>query len=90
MIAGREPYYTCHFNHGLVSTEDVVTIMKRMGIKTGIDADKLMDVSGRFRARLEAFNKRQVSLGQETMTCRSMVLTTGELPGEVVEMIGTS
>jgi hydroxymethylglutaryl-CoA lyase len=87
MIAGREPYYTHHFNHGLVSTEDVVTIMKRMGIETGIDSGRLMDVSGRFRARLEEFNTRQVSLGQETMACRSMVLTKGNLPDKVLEMI---
>lgn len=88
MIAGREPYYTSHFNHGLVSTEDVVALMRTMGIETGIDADTLMDVSGKFRARLEEFNKRQVSLGQPTMACRSMVLTKGKLPESVVEMAG--
>lgn len=87
MIAGREPYYTSHFNHGLVSTEDVVTIMKRMGIGTGIDSETLMDVAGGFRARLEEFNKSQVSLGQETMACRAMVVMKGDLPARVVELM---
>ncbi len=90
LITGREPYYTSHFNHGLVSTEDVVMLMHRMGIETGINSDKLMDVSARFRARLEQFNSSQVSLGQETMACRSTVVTTGALPEQVLRLLGTT
>ena len=87
MIDGRPPYYTSHFNHGLVSTEDVVEIMNRMGIEHGIDSEKLMDVSTKFKSRLEEFNRKQVEYGQEIMAPRSLMLTTGELPKQVTELM---
>jgi hypothetical protein len=90
MIEGREPYYTSHFNHGLVSTEDVVFLMDRMGIKSGINYGNLMLLASKMKDRLDEFNKVQVRHGQETMPCRSFMQTTGALPQQVTDLADIS
>ncbi len=87
MIPGRRPYYSTHFNHGLVSTEDVVDIMHRLDIETGIDTSRLDDVSKAFKERLEEFNESQRNLDEEEMRCRSFMINNGELPASVTDLL---
>jgi hydroxymethylglutaryl-CoA lyase len=88
VIKGREgDYYSDHFNHGLISTEDTVTMFHEIGVDTGIDQDKLLTLGRDFRASvLDAFAARQIDLGRQFMPCRSFMLLNGRLPKSVTEL----
>jgi hydroxymethylglutaryl-CoA lyase len=86
LIPGREEYYTSHFNHGLVSSEDIVALMHGMGISTGIDTNLLISLAASLQLRLEKFNETQKNAGQETMPCRSFMVTKGALPEAVLKL----
>jgi len=88
MIPGRVEYYSDHFNHGLVASEDVVALMHLLGIETGIDEGKLSEVSAGIRGLLEKFNENQRRVGQPEMKCRSSMVNDGMLPNNVTELIG--
>ena len=87
-IKGREgDYYSDHFNHGLISTEDFVTMFHAIGVDTGIDQEKLLALGRDFRAEvLDTFAARQQELGRQSMSCRSFMLLNGKLPKSVTEL----
>jgi hydroxymethylglutaryl-CoA lyase len=87
-IEGREgDYYSDHFNHGLISTEDMVAMFHEIGVNTGIDQKKLLALGHDFRAEvLDAFAERQKKLGRPSMPCRSLILLNGHLPESVTEL----
>ena len=84
-IEGREgDYYSDHFNHGLISTEDIVTMFHEIGVETGIDQERLLAVGRDFRAEvLDTFEARQKKLDRQFMPCRSLILLNGHLPESV-------
>ena len=88
VIEGREgDYYSDHFNHGLISTEDMVTMFHQLGVDTGINQDMLIKLGQDFRSEvLDTFEAQQKKLGREFMQCRSYVLTKGQLPKSVTEL----
>lgn len=87
-IKGREgDYYSDHFNHGLISTEDIVTMFHEIGVDTGIDQEKLLALGREFRAEvLDAFAARQIDFGRQYMPCRSFMLLNGHLPKSVTQL----
>jgi len=87
-IAGREgDYYSDHFNHGLISTEDIVTMFHELGVDTGIDQEKLLALGRDFRAEvLDDFAAKQKKLDRQYMHCRSFMLLKGLLPETVTEL----
>ncbi len=87
-IAGREgDYYSDHFNHGLISTEDMVAMFHEIGVDTGINQDKLLALGRDFRDEvLDTFAAKQKKFGRETMPCRSFMLLNGKLPISVTEL----
>lgn len=87
-IAGREgDYYSDHFNHGLISTEDLVAMFHEIGVDTGIDQEKLLALARDFRTEvLGTFAARQEKLGRPSMPCRSLMLLQGKLPKSVTEL----
>lgn len=87
-IEGREgDYYSDHFNHGLISTEDMVTMFHEIGVNTGIDQEKLVALGHDFRAVvLDAFADQQKKFDRETMPCRSFMLLNGHLPESVTKL----
>lgn len=87
MIPGRVEYYSDHFNHGLVASEDVVALMNLLGIETGIDVAKLGEVSAGISGLLEKFNKNQRRVGQPEMRTRSFMVNDGTLADNVTELI---
>ena len=89
-IAGREgDYYSDHFNHGLISTEDMVTMFHEIGVDTGINQDKLLALGRDFRAEVvDAFAARQKKINRPAMPCRSLMLLNGQLPESVTELYG--
>jgi hydroxymethylglutaryl-CoA lyase len=67
-VAGTGAYYYQNPNHvGLVCTEDLVVMLDEMGIRTGIDVDRILD-AGRMVERI---------LGR---TLRSECVKTGRIP----------
>jgi len=88
VIEGREgDYYSDHFNHGLISTEDMVSMFHEIGVDTGIDQDSLLALGSDFRAEvLDTFEARQKKLGREFMPCRSLMLLNGNLPDSVTNL----
>ncbi len=88
VIEGREgDYYSDHFNHGLISTEDMVTMFHQLGVDTGIDQDMLIKLGQDFRSEVvNTFEAQQKKLGREFMQCRSYMLTKGQLPKSVTEL----
>jgi hypothetical protein len=88
VIKGREgDYYSDHFNHGLISTEDMVTMFHEIGVDTGIDQDKLLALGHNFRADVvDTFAASPKKLGRESMPCRSFMLLKGKLPKSVTEL----
>ncbi|MHB8763430.1 MAG: beta/alpha barrel domain-containing protein [Deferrisomatales bacterium] len=87
-IPGREgDYYSDHFNHGLISTEDLVAMFHEIGVDTGIDQGKLLALGRDFRTEvLDTFAARQEKLGRQSMPCRSLMLLHGQLPKSVTEL----
>lgn len=87
-IPGREgDYYSDHFNHGLISTEDLVAMFHEIGVDTGIDQGKLLALGRDFRTEvLDTFAARQEKLGRQSMPCRSLMLLHGHLPKSVTEL----
>lgn len=88
VIEGREgDYYSDHFNHGLISTEDIVTMFHEFGVDTGIDQEKLLSLGRDFRAEvLDTFTTQQKKLDRQTMPCRSFMLLNGQLPESVSKL----
>jgi hydroxymethylglutaryl-CoA lyase len=88
VIEGREgDYYSDHFNHGLISSEDMVTMFHELGVDTGIDQEKLLALGRDFRAEvLDTFATQQKKLDRDTMPCRSLMLLNGKLPKSVTEL----
>ncbi len=88
VIEGREDdYYSDHFNHGLISTEDMVTMFHQLGVDTGINQDMMMALGKDFRKDiLDTFMTQQKKLGREFMNCRSFMMTKGELPESVTKL----
>ena len=88
VIEGREgDYYSDHFNHGLIATEDMVTMFNEIGVDTGIDQDKLLALGRDFRADVvDTFAANQKKLDRESMPCRSFMLLKGKLPKTVTEL----
>lgn len=88
VIAGREgDYYSDHFNHGLISTEDLVTMFHEIGVDTGINQEILIALGNGFRTDvLDTFATQQKKLGRPSMPCRSFMLTTGKLPESVTKL----
>jgi len=88
VIEGREgDYYSDHFNHGLISTEDMVSMFHEIGVDTGIDQDSLLALGSDFQAEvLDTFEARQKKLGREFMPCRSLMLLNGNLPDSVTNL----
>ena len=88
VIEGREgDYYSDHFNHGLISTEDMVTMFHQIGADTGINQDMLIKLGQDFRSEvLNTFEAQQKKLGRAYMLCRSYMLTKGQLPKSVTEL----
>ncbi len=88
VIQGREgDYYSDHFNHGLISTEDMVTMFHQIGVDTGINQEMLMALGKNFRTDVvDTFAANQKRLGREFMNCRSFMLTKGELPESVTNL----
>ena len=87
-IEGREgDYYSDHFNHGLISTEDMVTMFHEIGVNTGIDQEKLLALGRDFRTEvLDTFAAQQKKLDRQTMPCRSLMLLNGHLPESVTRL----
>jgi isopropylmalate/homocitrate/citramalate synthase len=87
-IEGREgDYYSDHFNHGLISTEDTVTMFHELGVDTGIDQEKLLTLGRDFRAEVvDTFAAQQKKLDRPAMPCRSFMLLNGQLPESVTEL----
>lgn len=87
-IKGREgDYYSDHFNHGLISTEDLVTMFHELGVDTGINQDMLMTLGKNFKTEVvDRFEANQKKLGREFMDCRSYMLTKGALPKSVTQL----
>lgn len=87
-IKGREgDYYSDHFNHGLVSTEDMVTMFHELGVDTGINQDMLIDLGKAFKIDVvDMFAANQKKLGRPSMPCRSFMLTKGQLPESVTQL----
>ncbi len=88
VIEGREgDYYSDHFNHGLISTEDMVTMFHEIGVDTGIDQDKLIALGHDFRADVvDTFAAQQKKLDRPSMPCRSLMLLNGHLPESVTKL----
>ncbi len=88
VIEGREgDYYSDHFNHGLISTEDMVTMFHEIGVDTGIDQDKLLALGHDFRADVvDTFAAQQKKLDRPSMPCRSLMLLNGHLPESVTKL----
>ena len=88
VIEGREgDYYSDHFNHGLISTEDMVTMFHQLRVDTGINQDMLIKLGQDFRSEvLNTFEAQQKKFGREFMQCRSYMLTKGQLPKSVTEL----
>lgn len=87
-IEGREgDYYSDHFNHGLISTEDMVTMFHELGVDTGINQDMLIDLGKAFKIDVvDMFAASQKKLGRPAMPCRSFMLTKGQLPESVTRL----
>ena len=87
-IEGREgDYYSDHFNHGLISTEDMVAMFHEIGVDTGIDLDRLIQLGKDFKTDVvDIFESNQRKLGREFMDCRSFMLTKGKLPESVTRL----
>jgi hypothetical protein len=87
-IEGREgDYYSDHFNHGLISTEDLVTMFHELGVDTGINQEMLIDLGQAFRTDVvDMFEAKQKKFGRPFMPCRSFMLTTGMLPKSVTQL----
>lgn len=88
VIEGREgDYYSDHFNHGLISTEDMVTMFNEMGVDTGIDQEKLLALGRDFRADVvDTFAAQQNKIDRPSMPCRSLMLLNGHLPESVTKL----
>ena len=88
VIEGREgDYYSDHFNHGLISTEDMVSMFHQLGVDTGINQDMLIKLGQDFRSEVvNTFEAQQKKIGREFMQCRSYMLTKGQLPKSVTEL----
>ena len=88
VIEGREgDYYSDHFNHGLISTEDMVSMFHEIGVETGINQEMLMKLGNDFRSDvLEKFAATQKRLGRPSMPCRSFMLKDGKLPESVRQL----
>lgn len=88
VIEGREgDYYSDHFNHGLISTEDLVTMFHEIGVETGINQKMLMTLGKGFRSDVvDTFAARQKQFDRPSMPCRSFMLTTGKLPESVTKL----
>jgi len=87
-IEGREgDYYSDHFNHGLISTEDLVSMFHEIGVETGINQEMLMKLGNGFRSDvLDKFDASQKRLGRPSMPCRSFMLKDGKLPESVRQL----
>jgi hydroxymethylglutaryl-CoA lyase len=80
-------YYTDHFNHGLISTEDLVVMFQQIGVDTGIDQGRLLSLGQRFRSEvLDQFAARQKTFNRPSMPCRSLMLLEGTLPESVTAL----
>ena len=88
MIEGREgDYYSDHFNHGLISTEDMVSMFHEIGVETGINQEMLIKLGNDFRSDvLDMFAATQKKLGRPSMPCRSFMLKDGKLPAGVKQL----
>jgi len=88
VIEGREgDYYSDHFNHGLISTEDMVAMFHEIGVDTGIDQEKLLALGRDFRADVvDTFAAKQKEFDRESMPCRSLMLLNGHLPESVTKL----
>lgn len=88
VIEGREgDYYSDHFNHGLISTEDMVTMFHEIGVDTGIDQEALISLGRDFRRDVvDTFKASQQKLGRPFMACRSHMLKRGKLPPDVTSL----
>lgn len=89
-IEGRDgDYYSDHFNHGLISTEDMVTMFHELGVETGINQKMLIALGKEFRTDIvDMFEAKQKKLSRPFMPCRSFMLTTGKLPDSVTQLYG--
>ena len=87
-IEGREgDYYSDHFNHGLISTEDMVTMFHEIGVETGINQEMLINLGKGFRSDVvDMFAVRQKKYGRPSMPCRSLILTNRKLPESVTQL----
>lgn len=87
-IEGRGgDYYTDHFNHGLISTEDLVAMLHEIGVDTGINQEKLIALGKAFRTDVvDMFAAQQKKLDRPSMPCRSFMLKDGKLPESVTEL----
>lgn len=87
-IEGREgDYYSDHFNHGLISTEDIVTMFHEIGVDTGINQDMLITIGKNFRTDIvDRFATQQKKYNRESMPCRSFMLLNGKLPESVTSL----
>lgn len=87
-IEGREgDYYTDHFNHGLISTEDLVAMFHQIGVDTGINQEKLITLGKNFRSEvLDWFAAQQMKYNRPFMPCRSFMLLGGKLPESVTSL----
>ncbi len=88
VIKGREgDYYSDHFNHGLISTEDMVAMFHEIGVDTGINQEVLLTLGNDFRSDvLDTFAAQQKNFGRSSMPCRSFMLTKGKLPESVTKL----
>jgi hydroxymethylglutaryl-CoA lyase len=88
VIEGRDgDYYSDHFNHGLISTEDMVAMFQQLGVDTGIDLERMMSLGQDFRGEvLDTFAANQKKLDRPFMRCRSLMLEKGELPKGVTSL----
>ncbi len=87
-IEGRDgDYYSDHFNHGLISTEDMVAMFHELGVDTGINQEMLINLGKAFRTDVvDMFEAKQKKLGRPFMPCRSFMLTTEKLPESVTQL----
>ncbi len=87
-IEGRDgDYYSDHFNHGLISTEDMVTMFHEIGVDTGINQNTLIELGKAFWTDVvDMFEAKQKKLGRPFMPCRSLMLTIGKLPESVTRL----
>lgn len=88
VIEGRDgDYYSDHFNHGLISTEDMVTMFHELGVDTGINQEILMKLGKDFRKDVvDTFAASQEKVGRPSMPCRSFMLLKGALPQSVTQL----